>query len=105
MKRERYRACDVVLSRERPEERTIVATSWPVTGSGRRSIVRARAKVTQLLDLLLLAPDLQARVLELEAIDGAEPMTERSLRAVAHEGSWADQRAAWAKTLADEQYP
>lgn len=56
-----------------------------------------RTRVTQLLELLLLAPDLQARVLELEAIDGAEPMAERTLRAVAHAGTWAEQRAAWSK--------
>ncbi|WP_375766103.1 hypothetical protein NR798_30955 [Archangium gephyra] len=48
-----------------------------------------------MLDLLLLAPDLQARVVELEAIDGAEPMAERTLRAVAHAGTWGEQRVAW----------
>lgn len=51
--------------------------------------------MTQLLDLLLLASDLQARVLELEAIDGAEPMAERTLPAVAHAGTWGAQGAAW----------
>lgn len=55
-----------------------------------------RARVTQLLDLLLLASDLQAAVLALEAVDGAEPMSERGLRTVAHAGSWAEQRVAWA---------
>jgi hypothetical protein len=59
----------------------------------------ARKRVTQLLDLLLMAPDLQAAVLALEAVDGAEPMAERTLRAVAHAGTWAEQRAAWAKLL------
>jgi excisionase family DNA binding protein len=39
-----------------------------------RRLGLTRARVTQLLDLLMLAPDLQARVLELEAVDGAEPM-------------------------------
>ncbi|AUX39740.1 uncharacterized protein SOCE26_011350 [Sorangium cellulosum] len=53
-----------------------------------------RARVTQLLDLLMLAPDLQVAVLALEAVDSAEPMDERTLRAVAHAGTWADQRAA-----------
>lgn len=47
-----------------------------------------RAQVTQLLDLLLLAPDLQVAVLALEAVDGAKPMSERMLRAVAHAGTW-----------------
>ena len=54
-----------------------------------------RARVTQLLDLLLLAPDLQVAVLALEAVDGAEPISERALRAVAHAGRWVEQRAAW----------
>ena len=60
-----------------------------------RKLGLTRARVTQLLDLLLLAPDLQAAVLALEAVDGAEPMSERALRAVAHAGSWVEQRAAW----------
>jgi hypothetical protein len=54
-----------------------------------------RARVTQLLDLLLLAPDIQVKVLEMDAVDGREPTSERALRAVAHAGSWAEQRAAW----------
>jgi hypothetical protein len=47
------------------------------------------------VDLLLLAPDLQDRVLHLEAVDGVEQLSERALRAVAHTGTWAEQRAAW----------
>jgi hypothetical protein len=61
-----------------------------------RKLGLTRARVTQLLDLLMLAPDLQAAVLALEAVDGAEPMAERTLRAVAHAGTWAEQRGAWA---------
>lgn len=61
-----------------------------------RKLGLTRARVTQLLDLLLLAPDLQVAVLELEAVDGVEPMVERALRTVTHAGSWADQREAWA---------
>jgi hypothetical protein len=55
-----------------------------------------RARLTHLLDLLLLAPDLQEQVLFLEAIDGREPMSERMLRPVARAGSWAEQRALFA---------
>jgi hypothetical protein len=54
-----------------------------------------RARVTQLLDLLLLASDLQDQVLHLEAVDGREPVSERVLRALARSGTWAEQRAAW----------
>ena len=46
-----------------------------------RKLGLTRARVTQLLDLLLLAPDLQVAVLGLEAVDGAEPMSERPKRA------------------------
>lgn len=54
-----------------------------------------RARITHLLDLTLLAPDLQERMLDLEAVDGVEPISERALRAVAHAGSWSEQRAAF----------
>jgi hypothetical protein len=54
-----------------------------------------RARITHLLDLTLLAPDLQERVLGLEAVDGVEPMSERALRAVAHAGRWVAQRQMW----------
>jgi hypothetical protein len=60
-----------------------------------RRLGLTRARVTQLLDLLLLAPDLQDQVLHLEAVDGVEPLSERALRAVAHTGTWRLQRAAW----------
>jgi hypothetical protein len=52
-----------------------------------------RARMTQLLALLRLAPDLQERVLFLEAVDGIEPLTERDLRPITLLESWADQRA------------
>ena len=58
-----------------------------------RKLGLTRARVTQLLDLLLLAPDLQQAVIGPEAVDGAEPMSERALRAVAHAGNWVEQRA------------
>ena len=56
-----------------------------------------RARITHLLDLTLLAPDLQERVLGLEVVDGVEPLGETALRAVAHAGSWAEQREAFRK--------
>ena len=64
-----------------------------------RRLGLTRARVSQLLDLCLLAPDLQERVLELDAVDGAEPVSERALRAVAHAGSWEEQRVAWGSRL------
>src|SRR5689334_11468626 len=51
-------------------------------------------RVTQLLALLHLAPDLQERVLFLEAVDGLEPLTERDLRPLTRVLCWDEQRAA-----------
>lgn len=62
-----------------------------------RKLGLTRARVTQFFDLLILAADLQEQVLALKAVDGAEPMAERTLRTVAHTGTWAAQRAAWGK--------
>lgn len=54
-----------------------------------------RARLTQLLDLTLLAPDVQEEILSLEAVDGIQPLSERALRVLTHADSWADQRAKW----------
>ena len=76
-------------------ERRVVADRAEVA----RKLGPTRARITQLLDLTLLAPDLQTRVLELEAVDGVEPLTERELRQVVDAGSWEQQRAALATVL------
>jgi len=54
-----------------------------------------RARVTQLLDLPLLAPDIQEEILFLEAVDGREPVSERTLREVVRSALWDEQRAVW----------
>ena len=54
-----------------------------------------KARITQLLDLTLLAPDLQEQVLAMEAVDGVEPLSERSLRGIVLVASWAEQRVLW----------
>lgn len=54
-----------------------------------------RARLTYLMDLTLLAPDIQERLLALEAVEGNEPVRERSLRDVARTGQWVEQRAIW----------
>lgn len=55
-----------------------------------------RARVTQLLDLTLLAPEIQEEILFMEAVDGLEPVTERGLREVIDARDWAEQRRRWA---------
>src|SRR5262249_10199162 len=60
-----------------------------------RRLDLTRARVTQLLALLALAPDLQERVLFLESVDGIEPLTERALRRAIRTRSWDAQRAIY----------
>jgi len=62
-----------------------------------RRLRLTRARVTQILDMVLLAPDIQEAVLELEAVDGVEPVAERALRGVVRGVGWLEQRVAWAE--------
>ena len=48
-----------------------------------------------MLDLLLLAPDVQEQVLAMEAIDSRQPLAERGLRQLGLAKSWDEQRAMW----------
>ena len=54
-----------------------------------------RARITQLLNLTLLAPDIQEEVLHLEAVDGLEPTSERTLRKVVRAIDWGEHRRRW----------
>jgi hypothetical protein len=55
-----------------------------------------RARVTQIMNLLHLAPDIQSQILELDARSaGRDAISERSLRAVASYIDWRTQRRAW----------
>jgi hypothetical protein len=55
-----------------------------------------RARITQIMNLLHLAPDLQEAVLSLPPVEeGRDPVTERDLRAVVREVEWGRQRALW----------
>ena len=62
-----------------------------------RRLGLTRARLTQVMDLTLLAPDIQERILFAEAEDGVEPATERRLREVVRRDTWADQRMAFAQ--------
>jgi hypothetical protein len=55
-----------------------------------------RARVTQIMNLLHLAPDLQEAVLHLPPIRaGRDPITEHDLRPIAAKVQWAEQRRMW----------
>lgn len=56
----------------------------------------SRARLTQIMDLLLLAPDIQEAVLFLPAVGGRErSIIERQLRMIAIMTSWDKQRWMW----------
>jgi len=56
-----------------------------------RKLGLTEARVTQFMDLLYLAPDIQLRMLELEAVDGVEPTNEKAMLRLASLPRWADQ--------------
>jgi hypothetical protein len=56
-----------------------------------------RARLTQIMNLMLLAPDIQEAVLFLtEGIDSNGTASERALRTICAEVTWTDQRRLWA---------
>jgi hypothetical protein len=57
-----------------------------------RRLGLTRARVTQLLDLTLLAPEIQEMILFAESADGLEPLSEWAVRAAVREKHWAKQR-------------
>ena len=60
-----------------------------------RRLGLTRARLSQILDLTNLAPDLQESILFLEVVEGREPQRERSMRGVLRSTSWEDQRVIW----------
>ena len=56
----------------------------------------SRARVTQIMNLLHLAPDIQEELLFLSRIErGKEPILERHLRPIAAVPDWRKQRRMW----------
>jgi hypothetical protein len=64
-----------------------------------------RARVTQILNLLHLAPDIQEALLDLPpVVQGREQISERQLRPIAAEIDWGVQRAMWQRLLQVPQH-
>ncbi len=60
-----------------------------------------RARVTQVMNLTLLAPEIQAEILDMPPVTkGRDPITERSLREIVAEVDWERQVAMWRDTTA-----
>ena len=61
----------------------------------------SRARITQITNLTLLAPDIQETILFLPRVrSGRDPITERQLRPIAAEPDWARKREMWSRLLA-----
>lgn len=59
----------------------------------------SRARVTQIMDLLMLAPGIQEALLFLPPVHkGRDPITERDVRRIMAEADWTRQQHAWAST-------
>ena len=59
-----------------------------------------RARVTQIMNLLSLAPDIQEAILFLPPVEkGRDPVTERDLRPIAAKPNWRIQRERWRDLL------
>lgn len=56
----------------------------------------SRARVTQIMNLLHLAPDIQEAILFLPRVaEGRDPISERDLRPITAEVDWDRQRGLW----------
>lgn len=80
------------------------ALSWHEAVQGGRypsfaALARAEGiapqRLTQILDLTMLAPEIQEAVLFLESEDGVEPISERAVRVIAADVDWSKQRTRW----------
>lgn len=63
----------------------------------------SRARMTQVMNLLHLAPDLQLALLELPRVHaGRDPLTETALRRIVAEPDWHIQRSLWRDAVGSE---
>lgn len=77
-------------------DRAIASGKCPDLATMAERLKMTRARITQVVGLIFLAPDIQEEVLALRAIDGREPLRERALRPIASLATWERQREAWA---------
>ena len=61
-----------------------------------RTLGLTRARVTQVANLLLLAPEIQEAILNLPPVtNGRDPVSERALRGIVAESDWNRQLELW----------
>ena len=62
----------------------------------------SRARITQIVNLTLLAPDIQEAILFLPRIQhGPDPIVERDLRPIVARADWQRQRQMWSRLIGD----
>jgi len=61
-----------------------------------RRLGLTRARLTQIMDLTLIAPDVQEEILFLEATGGVEPLSGNALRDIVYRETWMEQRHTFA---------
>lgn len=66
-----------------------------------RQLGFTRARVTQILDLMLLAPDIHEQLLSPDIEVRTGPIGERQLRVIAREPDWTVQRGLWRERLGE----
>ena len=67
-----------------------------------RAMGLTRARVTQIANLLLLAPAIQEAILELPPVTvGRDPVSERTLRKIVAGPNWERQVATWSRLIAN----
>jgi len=60
----------------------------------------SQPRMTQIMNLLHLAPDIQEEILFLPPVmEGRDPVTEKELRSVVAASEWAIQRHTWKRLL------
>lgn len=78
-------------------QRRVDDGEFPDYATMARALGFTRARISQIMDLLLLAPAIQEEILFLECIPGQQPVSERALRTLVRKRSWSEQRDAWAE--------
>jgi hypothetical protein len=65
----------------------------------------SRPRVSQIMNLMLLAPDIQEQILFLPPVaSGDDPITERQLRPIVAQSDWHQQRHMWNNFFCKKQY-
>ncbi|ACY13701.1 hypothetical protein [Haliangium ochraceum] len=68
---------------------------FPSRSAAARHYGMTTGRITQIMSLLWLAPDVQEGVLFLEVIDGCEPVSGQALEKIARIADWGEQRRGW----------